>query len=878
MQKKILIFVMLIIMAYQAWGQKKLVKGPLNPSFIKYLKSHSSGVKPKFGQGYKLDYIPAPLNLFTGNKTKNSSSKLKSAQVISLPQTYDLRTLGYVTSIKDQGTGAAGGNCWAFATMGSIESNWLDMGYGTYDLSEENMVCCNGYYWGFGEGGNEFLALAYLSRFQGPVLNSEDPYNTSGNHTCVTGLSPVAYVPEARIAFSNIFLTKQIIMDYGGVYTPMCWDDASFRSSDNTYYYNGDEDPNHAIVLVGWDDTKPTAGGTGAWICKNSWGTSWGENGYFYISYNDTKVLSSVVYYPYRWNKWNVNNLYMYDELGTVATFGYNNPTAYALVKFTTSGTQYIKKIGTFVTATGSLIDIDIYASKNGDTLKNLLASVTNQLCRSAGFYTFDIPVQISGDFYVKVKYFCPGINYPIPIEVEVDNYAYPVIEPSGKEWVSEDGNVWQALGSDIPNWEADVSVRAYAVDSLGPKANFSMNKWEVCAGSSLTFTNQSIGTISSYSWNFGQDASPSTTTGSGPYTVTYASAAQTGLRQAKLIVLGPAGHDTIIKEFRVVNGGINVTLVSSLSDVKITDTTQLIALCDASSFSWTSTASLDVDTGKIINFHSGVAGTYRFTVTATQGTCTGATSLELQILQPPVNDDMCNAIQLSLGQNGPFTNVNATVQHNEPHPTDTCCTCPMTWCDEGGLQNSVWFKFTGPSNGDVSIDTKGFDDQIAVYNSNSCDSIEFSDLIAANDDYHNEAADDYAAALVMFSVVPGKTYWVQIDGSAGGDTCSNFYIYLYDGPLRIQANNINIGNEFKIIPNPNNGIFNIEYSSGSIENIIIQVYDFTGRLINDKMVRKNSDDINIPMNLSRQPEGFYLIRMVGEEGVKTGKVTIRNE
>jgi hypothetical protein len=61
-----------------------------------------------------------------------------------------------------------------------------------------------------------------------------------------------------------------------------------------------------------------------------------------------------------------------------------------------------------------------------------------------------------------------------------------------------------------------------------------------------------------------------------------------------------------------------------------------------------------------------------------------------------------------------------------EPSPpeTENGCETPMEWCIEGGLQNSVWFWFTAPPKGMVSISAKGMDNQLALYKAETCDDL----------------------------------------------------------------------------------------------------------------------------------------------------------
>ncbi len=871
---QLLLIVMLNLTLVDAQLYKHL--SPVNPDFLNYISSYPLTSDSVSNQENFYGYIPPFFKLpdsYINNSEDDTFSLLKSA-FVTLPSVYDLRQLNEVSSVKNQGGGVYGGNCWAFACMGAIESEWMVKELGEFDLSEQNLAACHGFVWKYGEGGNEAFAMAYLTRLAGPVADSLDPYNIR-KQKCVSGLPVVAYVPEVRWVYNNRSLTKRAIMDYGGVSTNIHMENQYYEPSNYTYYYGGPIDANHAIVLVGWDDNKLTAGGKGAWIAKNSFGETWGEKGFFYISYKDSKILNPIVYYPVRWNAGYVSKLYCYAELGALSFYGNYSESATGIIKYTAAVQQYIRKVGTFLGRTGSTVDIEIYSEKDGDTLKNLLNHYTSKPVLSVGYYTFDMPTLVQGDFYIKVTYYTPGFNTPIPIETPIKDktdtsqyYADPVIEPSGKQWVIRNEGEWQSLGSDIENWNADLVINAYADYNLGPKANFEMNKYEVCPNSNIIFTDSSAGNITSYSWDFGADAIPSTATGKGPHTVSFNSNATPGIRNAKLTVTGPAGTDVISKEYKVSDNPI--MLIAAPVTVVMNDTTQITALGDADSYSWFPVDDLNQSTGKQVNFASSSAGVYRLKVTGTQGTCSSTGVVEIDVKKPPVNDNMCNAIELNLGDNGPFNNDNATVQPNEPAPADTNCNAPMSWCDEGGLQNSVWFKFTGPSSGYASFDTHGFDNQIAIYNSTSCTNIKKADLIAANDDYNP----DYSAALNLVPLTPGKTYWIQVDGSAGGDT-GTFYIYVSEWPLGVEKNNIGEIN-LKVIPNPNNGIANIKYSSPYNESLSLKIYDLTGKLLYVEQIQKNNQDLSYPVNLTNLPKGIYFVNLISDKSNRTTKCVIQ--
>ncbi|MBN2570824.1 MAG: T9SS type A sorting domain-containing protein [Ignavibacteriales bacterium] len=452
--KKLLFPFLIFFISFGLYSQTlELQVSPLSEEFQKYLNSNS--------QNY--GYIPSPVDV------KVEVPKVSAPTV--LPATFDLRTGGYVTSVKDQGTCGA---CWAFTSLAAVESRMIRKGAGTYDLSENNLNYGHGFEWAPCIGGNAYLSTAYFARLDGPISEADDPYQGTGG-SYHPGLTPQLYVSEWRILPDDQNTIKQMCYDYGAIYTNMFIDNAYYNAGNYTYYYSGvgDSSTNHAVTIAGWDDTKVTAGGTGAWLIKNSWGTSWGNSGYFWISYNDAKVNSDVSFWYDGW-PYNSNiRVHGYDKLGWVGGLGYSSPYTQAngLTKFVFSENQYITKIGTYAQASNTQISVEIYDNFNGTTVSTLLGSIGTQTVTYPGFYTFNLstPISVSNgsDVFVKITYNTPSYYYPCPVEYYVSGYSNPTIE-TGKCWLSYDGTSgsWTALGGGTA-YSYDNCAKLYAVTSL---------------------------------------------------------------------------------------------------------------------------------------------------------------------------------------------------------------------------------------------------------------------------------------------------------------------------------------------------------------------------------------------------------------------------
>ena len=366
-----------------------------------------------------------------------------------LPKYYNLRDLGYVTNVKNQNNG---GNCWAFASIAALESAILKASGDYLDLSEENLKNLASLYSTYGwsmdtnNGGYDDMAIGYFVSWLGPILENNDYYSDSSALSPV--LESILHVQNIEFleksTFYNLNSIKQAIIDYGAVYAGI-YMSAYYDSISNTYVqcYRGSNSCDHAVVLVGWDDNFiiPNAPEKGAWIAKNSWGSNWGDNGYFYISYFDNSCPK------------------LGDEAGAFAfilndTIKYDKNYQYDIAKtdyfLNTTNTVWYKNIFKS-TDNEYLAGVSTYFEKN--TNWELTISVNNEIkltqngLSKAGYYTIKlnnfIPLSVGDTFEISFK-ITVDKNAGVPISeiVSLNNYFYH----ENISFISYDGKNWKDL------------------------------------------------------------------------------------------------------------------------------------------------------------------------------------------------------------------------------------------------------------------------------------------------------------------------------------------------------------------------------------------------------------------------------------------------
>jgi len=368
----------------------------------------------------------------------------------ALPNRWDWRDQGAVTSVKDQG---ACGACYAFATLGNIESKLLIDGAGTYDFSENNAKECA---WGDPScAGGNYLMLANLFSQKGTVLEWCDPY-VENDVSCTETCPYIKTLLDWRIisgdAVPSTEVLKGYIQTYGPVYTSMYAGDGDawqteFSNYDGSYtlYYPGTEEPNHTVLIVGWDDNLTHAGGTGGWIVKNSWGTGWGDNGYFTIAY-DSASIGKYSSFMYGWQDYDPDgDILYYDEAGWTHMVGYGSTTGWSLVKFFPTSNTYATRVEFWTTDRTTDVDVYLYDDFDGTSLSNLLWSSLDHSFDEAGYHgvVVDPPLGLTSgdDVVVVVKLTNADSEYPIAIDAEGPHETQRTYTgPNGSAWTEEGG------------------------------------------------------------------------------------------------------------------------------------------------------------------------------------------------------------------------------------------------------------------------------------------------------------------------------------------------------------------------------------------------------------------------------------------------------
>lgn len=382
------------------------------------------------------------------------TASVLSLSVYAAPAKYSAVEQGYITSVKDQGNW---GICWAFSSTAISEASLIKefpdkFNSGNTDLSENLLAYMVSHPSLYGKlnpsgdyatytassatdyltlGGNVWAAGLGLMNGIGPYNeNSDYPYSEYNTPSIVNKNFTESEYYEVRNSsvakITGVFQAhinnnsdndefKQLIMDYGAASLSYCdtanygRTDGKFGSDGSSYYYYCPEayTSNHAVTVVGWDDSIPASAfstapaGDGAWLIKNSWGEYSRDNGYFWLSYYDKSISGVGIAYDFTVDGADdyFDTRYSYDGGNSLASFGYSRPDIYGANVFTADEDSYVTGAAAYTSA-GNNIELSVYtglqnASDPTSGTKSAVATMSN--VKYEGYYSlkFDTPVKV---------------------------------------------------------------------------------------------------------------------------------------------------------------------------------------------------------------------------------------------------------------------------------------------------------------------------------------------------------------------------------------------------------------------------------------------------------------------------------------------------
>lgn len=430
------------------------VVGEENGGYLDY--SFEDGHKNEFGIFESKSYLPKEtLTEYESRGISNASLCTVSEKNESpFPESYDSRNLGLVTCAKKQGLS---NNCWSFSAMSMLETDAIIKGIdeGDANYSEAHLAWFtlnsltddeNDPTFGDGQinpapfekGGNWIIAAGALARWTGVANDYDYPFISNDfssmgfyDESCRYDTGSGIIINSAE-ELKNIDDAKEWIMTHGSASFAYHYDSNYYNSSECTYYYNGEKALNHVITVVGWDDNfsakkfgeNAVPENNGAWLCKNSWGEGWGNQGFFWISYYDSSISQFAGISARAADDFLRN--YTYNGTGWESYIEHSGNAGVSNV-FTAKGSEILTAVSTYSMAPEQTVKIKIYNNlpENYQSPEcGELACEFSTVMNRAGYHTIELENDVLLD---------EGALFSVVVEYVTSDTVYIPIESNGK-------------------------------------------------------------------------------------------------------------------------------------------------------------------------------------------------------------------------------------------------------------------------------------------------------------------------------------------------------------------------------------------------------------------------------------------------------------
>lgn len=382
-----------------------------------------------------------------------------------LPSSFDLRKYNFTAPVMNQGMMGA---CWAFGAVEALQSSLIRYTNIGYNFSVNNMKNSMLQYSKYGllevsEGANGLIPAFYLISWLGISPSGYDVYDELGKISPLIStpddlhIMDVVDIPHRKNVQDNN-LIKEAILKYGAVEASYYSNHGGLNYNDSSHsqYYIGEHDPDHSICVVGWDDNYSksnfllTPPGDGAFIVQNSWGTEWGENGFFYISYYDKTFATSINPIAFAIKNNNTYDMNYQNEIsGLLGVF----TLPYYSNSYVAEKDGLIAAVGTYFNQTGSNYQFTIYV--------NDIAMYSQKgISEFRGYST--IPM----DKYVQIK---KGDKFKVVFKNKLPYVSSGRLhDQKNVSFASDEGKVW----IDLYDQSVVALLKVYTLKDLGITSN----------------------------------------------------------------------------------------------------------------------------------------------------------------------------------------------------------------------------------------------------------------------------------------------------------------------------------------------------------------------------------------------------------------------